>query len=484
MLKEISDQFSSLDIFFRVLIGCLILSTIAVISTSELYYAAIFLVPAVAYLAIHYLKSLFFLLIFTIPLSINLDITSSLTTDFPDEMMMWVLLPAVFLLVLSKPQLLPERFWNTPVITIITLLFLWSVVTTIFSTDIVPSVKYLLAKVWYIASFMILAFLVFREPRDLIRTFGIFLFSFSLFFLYSIYRQYLNGFDFETVNDSIMPFYHNHVNFSATISMLIPFVLLWYSMTRPSLKRCMILGYLVMLLLGLYFSYGRGAWLATITAGAMYVLMRLRLVKPAVILSFLFLVYAVIWITDDDRYLNYRPKFEQTHMHDNLSDHIVATFQGSDVSSMERVHRWIASVRMAQERPVLGVGPNNFYANYRDYVVHSFRTWVSRNMERSTSHNYFLLMLTEQGFPAMILYALLIYASLAYAQRIYHRSDSRIVRGIAMAIACSLAAFYVNNLLSELIESDEMGSIYYMSIAALVALDLYESRYSRLSPEQ
>ncbi len=478
MLKNIRQEFNSLSVYFKFLVLSLVLSVITVMVTQEIYAVAIFLIPLGAYLVIHHISVLFYLLIFTIPLSVNLEISSSLTTDFPDELLMWILMPSVFVLVLTRPQLLPEKFWNTPVITIITLLFLWALVTTLFSTSIVPSVKYMLAKSWYIAAFLILAFLLFRHPPDLKRTFIIFLISFSLFFIYSMYRQYLTGFDFEMVNYSIMPFYHNHVNFSATISMLIPLIILSYFLTDNKIIRWTMVIYLLVFVVGLYYSYGRGAWVATIAAGGMFFLMKMRLVKPAVLLSFLFMIYAVYWITDEDRYLNYRPKFEQTHMHDNISDHIVATFQGSDVSSMERVHRWIASVRMAKDRPIMGVGPNNYYDHYRDYVVHSFRTWVSRNMERSTSHNYFLIMLTEQGFPAMILYALLIFASLSYAQRLYYRTDSRAVKYIVMALACTLTAFYINNLLSELIESDEMGSLFYMSIAALVAIDLFEARFA------
>lgn len=45
-----------------------------------------------------------------------------------------------------------------------------------------------------------------------------------------------------------------------------------------------------------------------------------------------------------------------------------------------------------------------------------------------------------------------------------------------MAVACSLVAFYVNNFLSELIETDEMGGLYYMLLACLVALDLHERK--------
>jgi O-antigen ligase len=39
--------------------------------------------------------------------------------------------------------------------------------------------------------------------------------------------------------------------------------------------------------------------------------------------------------------------------------------------------------------------------------VKSFRTYVSDNPEKSTTHNYFLLQLAEQGIPGFLLFAIL-----------------------------------------------------------------------------
>ncbi len=483
MLKEITNSLTSLPLIFQFFIGCLLLSVLLITGTQEVLFAAVFLGPVMIYIALYHLEWLFYLLVFTIPISVNIDITHALTTDFPDELIMWVIFPAVVFLILDKPYLLPARFWNTPIITLFTLLFIWSIITTIFSTSLIPSVKYVLAKSWYIASFVILAFLVFRDIISIFKTFKVFMFSFTLFLLYSFYMQYLTGFDFEEINNSVMPLYRNHVNFSATLALLVPLVTFWLVQEKTPWKKLIVALYLLTILVGLYFSYGRAAWLSVVVATLVIPIIKYRLIKPVVILSYIIIAFSVFWIIDEDRYLNYRPNFEKTYMRDNIADHIAATFQGSDVSSMERVHRWVASVRMAKERPILGVGPNNYYDHYREYVVNGFRTWVSRNMEKSTSHNYFFIMLTEQGFVAMILYAILIFASLGYAQRLYFRSQNRNYRRIVLTIASCLTAFYVNNFLSELIETDEMGSLFYLLSVTLVVLDLYQDRFEEMYPD-
>ncbi len=482
MLSELRHSFGDLPLVFRVLIFCLPLSIAAVLISNQFLYLAIFFVPLIVYIAVHHMQALLFLLIFTIPISITWDISSSLTTDFPDEPIMWAILIPVTFLVLSKPQLLPEKFWNTPIITLFVLLYFWATVTTVFSTEMLPSVKYMLAKTWYLGAFVILAYLVFRDIISMYRAFAFFMTSFTLFLFYALYKMALSGFDFEEVNFAVMPIYSNHVNFSATLACVIPLVVLWLRDTKILSRKVFIFIYLLLLLVGLYFSYGRAAWLSVIVAMLMVPIIKMRLVKPAVLITYVMIGYGIFWITDNERYMEYRPNYRNTYMRDNISDHIVATFQGTDVSSMERVHRWIASIRMSQEYPVLGVGPNNFYEHYRSYVVNEFRTWVSRNLDESTSHNYFLIMLTEQGFIGMILYAILLYVSLVYGQRLYFRSDNRRYKRLVMTITCCLAAFYVNNFLSELIESDELGSIYYMLTVVLVVLDLHQDRFEKLFP--
>jgi O-antigen ligase len=127
---------------------------------------------------------------------------------------------------------------------------------------------------------------------------------------------------------------------------------------------------------------------------------------------------------------------------------------------------------MSQDRPVFGVGPNNFYDYYKSYTVTSFRTWVSRNPERSTTHNYFLFMLVEQGYPALILYAALIWMIFFFGQKVYHRLNDRTDRIILMSAICMLASLFINNFFSELLETDKIGSLFLLGIALIVVFHL------------
>jgi O-antigen ligase len=184
-----------------------------------------------------------------------------------------------------------------------------------------------------------------------------------------------------------------------------------------------------------------------------------------------FMALMLVYMIHHNKYIDYRPNFQHTFMHKTWKDHIIATFRGEDMSSMERLYRWIAGIRMSTDRPITGYGPNSFYYYYKPYAVTSFRTYVSRNLEQSTTHNYFLYMLVEQGWPAMILYAILVAVVFAQAQKIYYRFKDRFYKKVTLALAMMFAAGFINNFFSELLETHKVGALFYISIALLVVLD-------------
>jgi len=89
-------------------------------------------------------------------------------------------------------------------------------------------------------------------------------------------------------------------------------------------------------------------------------------------------------------------------------------------------------------------------------------------------------MLVEQGWPALVLYAILVFVVLFQAQRTYHRfgSNDRFYKYCTLGVAMMFAAGFINNFFSELLETHKVGSLFYISIALLVVLD-HKSRESQ-----
>jgi O-antigen ligase len=255
--------------------------------------------------------------------------------------------------------------------------------------------------------------------------------------------------------------------------MFFPVLCIAFSLTKGKnwILRGSLLLIIIFFLPAIYFTYARAAMLAVVFAIVIYIAIRLRLVNLVMPVFYGLMTMLIVYMASNNKFMDFRPTFERTYMHKTWTDHVIATFRGEDMSSMERLYRWIAGARMSADRPITGYGPNSFYYYYKPYAVSAFRTYVSRNEERSTTHNYFLYMLVEQGWPALILYGILVMVVFAQAQKIYYRFKDRFYKKVTLAVAMMFAAGFVNNFFSELLETHKVGAMFYISVALLVALD-------------
>lgn len=419
-------------------------------------------------------KAAYMLFLFTIPISIDYQITGSLSTSLPDEPLMWVFMFMFPFIFLQDPKVLGRRtWWKDPIVTVITLQFVWMIVAVIFSHELLLSLKFMAAKTWFLISFFVLPYYVFRQKKDFRRAFLLFLVPLVITMVIIIIRHSARGFQFHRVEQAIGDLYYNHVDYSAVISIFFPLLLVAIPMTRsyrnPFITVTLI-GLIIFFIPAIYLTFARAAVVAVIFAIGVAIAIRLRLVNLVMPAMIGFIALVIIIMAKDNRYINYRPNFEKTYMHKSFSEHIVATFRGEDMSSMERLYRWIAAMRMSQDEPVKGWGPNAFYYYYKPYAVSSFKTYVSRNVEKSTTHNYFLYMLVEQGWPAMILYAVLIMVAFAQAQKTYYRFKDRFYKNCTLGVAMMVGSGFINNFFSELLETHKVGSLFYISLALLVVL--------------
>jgi O-antigen ligase len=419
-------------------------------------------------------KAAYWLMLFTIPFSYEVGLANgTFSISLPDEPMMWLFMLLTIVFVVSNPAYI-QRWWLSDSLTIIILLqFVWLLVAIMFSTVPLLSIKFLLAKTWILTCFFVLPLWVFRTKADIKRMFRILLLPVVATVVVIMVGHWQRDFSFVTINDAIGKLYYNHVEYSTVLSMFFPVLFVAYSLVKKEkiwIRRALLL-VILLFIPALFFTYARAAVLAVIFAGVVALAIRLRLVNFIMPVFYGTIALLVVYLARDNRYIDFRPNYEQTYMHRGFVDHLVATFQGKDMSSMERVHRWIAAVRMSTDKPVTGYGPHGFYNNYKPYTVLSFRTYVSRNAERSTTHNYYLYMLTEQGWPAMLLYALLIPVVFSRAQKVYHRFNDKFYKHCTIGLAMVIAACFVNNFFSDLLETHKIGAMFYLSVVLLVILN-------------
>jgi len=418
-------------------------------------------------------RKLYILLFFFIPLSVHYTFSGGFSTDIPTEPIMILIMGISVFYLLIHPDSIPKPFWKHPLVILIMLHLLWSAILLLYSIDFIFSLKYLLAKLWYLATFVLMTAIVFRKAEDFKPVFWAVFIPLITVTLITLLRHAALGFAFDEVNRTVTPYFKNHVTYSATLTLFLPFVWIarkWYP--KGSWIRDLLTGGIIIMLCGIYFAYTRGAWLAVVILPLMYLLLRLRIIKWVGIASSLVLVLLVVKFEKNNHFLIYAPDYQTTIYHHSLSGHLEATIAMKDVSSAERLYRWVAASRMFRDRPLTGFGPGNFYPYYKRYVLPSFATYLSDNKEKSTVHNYLLLQLVEQGIPGLILTFLLLLFVFIYGERIYYQTRDQLNRDLIVALILCLTAILVQTMLSDLIETDKIGSFFYACISMLVLLDL------------
>jgi O-antigen ligase len=333
----------------------------------------------------------------------------------------------------------------------------------------------LLAKVWYLTPFLLGTLLVVRRPPDAWRFAGFYAAGACLSVLYVVSRHATKGFTFADINWALHPFFRNHVIYATMLALLIPFC--WFA-ARATAKAGTRLAWRValgLLLFGLLTSYTRASILSLPIAALFFVAMRLHLTRVVLLAVAVGTALSVAYVTTGDRYMEFAPNYERTVFNGkNFEKHLEATYKLQDVSGMERVYRWVAAARMIAEKPLVGSGAATFYPEYKRYTLKSFRTYVSDNPEKSTTHNYFLLQLAEQGIPGFLLFVIFIATALLKAESLYHRARQQPeVQRVVLAATMSLVVIVFHLTLNELVEVDKIGPVYFVCVALLIRAETW-----------
>jgi O-antigen ligase len=426
-----------------------------------------------AYLTILDFRIVFFFLLAAIPLSTELMLPGGFGLDFPDEPLM-LLLTGVFMLYAARhANRLSGAFFRHPITILLGLHFLWLMATAITSSEQVVSIKFLLAKVWYITAFYLMAGQILRTDRDMRRFLWWVLIPMLITVLWVLGRHAGYGFSFADVNRVLNPFYRNHVAYACILALFVPYVWFgrfWYP--KGSWQRNFLIGAFLLLLIAIQLSYTRAAYISLIGAVGAYFIIRWKLVKVVLLAGLIGALGFAGSMWQQSKYLEYAPDFDRTVTHYEFDNLIEATAKGEDISTMERVYRWVAGLHMISEKPVFGFGPGNFYNFYHSYTVTSFETYVSDNPEKSGIHSYYLMTVVEQGFPGLLFFLALSFFVLIRAEQLYHLAPDAWHQRQIMLFVLSYIVILILCLINDLVETDKVGSFFFINMAMIVNMDI------------
>ncbi|MEY4927776.1 MAG: hypothetical protein RI894_2212 [Bacteroidota bacterium] len=418
-------------------------------------------------------SKIFYILLATLPMSMEFNFTPSLGTDLPSEPLTVGLMLVFLAQMLSNSRgLRLLEVAKHPILLALLAHFCWSGIASYLSGMPILSLKWMLAKFWYIVTFVWVALEILRDEKSIKWFYWSYMPILIATILWALVRHGATGFAFEAINPALRPWYRNHVNYAGLLSISLP--LLWYAKQWFPKSFWGSLFWLLPILLvfiGVQFSYTRAAYISIILGIGAYWVIRWRLMKITLFTISFFAFIGISYLVYDNNFLKLAPDFQTTVSQENFNDLVAATSAGKDISTMERVNRWVAGGRMVGEKPFFGFGPSCFYTFYKKYSLASFRTYVSVNDEKSTVHCYFLLMAVEQGVPGFLIFTTLIFIFLLQSERIYHQTTDTNRRQIVLIAALSQVIAIGFLLINDMVETDKLGSFFFLNMAILINMD-------------
>lgn len=423
-------------------------------------------------------EKIYYLLFLCIPVSSEVFFTDHLATDFPTEPLIVGLMFIYLFILLTKSFAINTKFIKHPLSVFILMHIGWITLTTITSSNFTFSLKFLLAKLWYIVTFYFFAEHVLKSEKKIRLLLWLVAISLCLATLKVIIHHSFLEFGFKRINEACPPFFRNHVNYAAILSVFFPFIPFLFKWTKSKFTKRIGHAIFIIISFGIITAFTRAAYVALVIAFIAYWVIRFRLVKFAILITTIAIIGLVSFLVTKNKFMELVPT-DQTVAHKEFADIVSSTSELKDVSTMERYYRWIAASQMVAEKPLIGFGPGNFYHFYKHYTLNKFSTYVSDNPEKSGVHNYYLMTVLEQGIIGLILFLFIIYFSIIYGEKIYHDSKNRARKDLVMSATLSLLIIDSFLLMNDMIETDKVGSFFFLNIAILVIVDLLNKKESK-----
>ncbi len=410
----------------------------------------------------------YYLFFFVVPFSIEYNFADTLGTDLPSEQLMWIITGISILIFFYKFRHFKGKRYINLITGLIVLNFVWYMVSSVNSTYPGMSWKIVLAKLWYIIPFYFFTIHTLKTEVQVDKMIHWTIYTLAISALVVLVRHGATGFSFAEANLIVNPPFRNHVTYASILVLLVPFV--WYKFSTAEIsKKSLYLTILIIFTIAIYFSYTRAAMLCVVMIPLIFSIVKFKMMRYAIFTSVVVTGMGLAYLLTNNNYLKYAPKYEKAISHADFDKLLTATVELEDVSTMERVYRWVAGIEMIKHKPLLGCGPGTFVKNYKNYTVNSFKTYVSNNIDGSTVHCYFMLVLIEQGLFGFIIFMVLCFYVLIYGENRYHKMHKKEDKAIIMASIICLVIILLINTINDMIETDKVGPFFFMCIAIIAS---------------
>ena len=433
-------------------------------------FPAVSFVLLVIYLMVFRVDWLMYLMAFVTPLSIVInDERVQLGISLPSEFIMIALTLLFFCRILYDLNL-NRKLVLHPISIAVYVYLLWMFITCLTSEHPVVSFKFWASKIWFITScyFMVLQ-LIKNDLKNAITFFDSYLVGLVIVVIYTTIHHAMMGFTEVAGHWVMTPFYNDHTAYGAVLAFFTPIVTAFFFQAEDKRKKWFygICG--LILLVGLFLSYCRAAWISIIVMLAVWVVMKLKIKFSWLVLAGLLFGAFFFFYADD---ILYRMGRNDQDTSGNLTEHIQSMSNiSTDASNVERLNRWTAAIGMIKERPVVGWGPGTYQFEYAPYQKSQYQTIISTDFGNGgNAHSEYLGPCAETGIVGLLTVLALLVTSLYSGIRAYSRANDRMSRNLALCMTLALVTYFVHGFLNNFLDTDKLSLPFWAAFAVIAVV--------------
>lgn len=357
-------------------------------------------------------------------------------------------------------------------------------ITTISSTMPMVSLKFLLARIWFLICFYYMCIHLFRYKHNINRFMWAYILPFTLVIFYTLIMHSQYGFTVDTANWVMSPFYNDHTIYGAVLAMYIPVLIFFvYNLNYTFAQKGISFVFLLIFIAAMVLSFTRAAWISLSIAALIGCLMYFKInIK---VLALTGVASILLFFALKDKILLELEKNRQDSS-SNLTEHVQSISNiSSDASNLERINRWAAAIRMFKKHPLIGFGPGTYAFKYAPYQFSYEKTIISTNAgNKGNAHSEYIGPLAESGIMGLISFAFIVITILYTAISNYYTMNHSPLRAMLLASTLGLITYFVHGFLNNFLDTDKASVPFWGFTAIIVAIDIYYKKNKLQEPNK
>ncbi|MGE5317519.1 MAG: O-antigen ligase family protein [Chloroflexota bacterium] len=459
--------------WFYLLSGLFILLNSLLIIKEQYWGILIPVAVIVALMYIFWLDKLLLFIVFLTPLAVNIaDKELGVGISIPTEPLLVGIMLIFFLKTIFNGNF-DKKILTHPVSWMVYISLFWIFVTSITSSLPMVSFKFFLARLWFVVPFYFLGIALFKNVKNITNFNWLYVAALVIVIIYTTLEHSKYGFAEEQGHWVMKPFYNDHTAYGGILAFFLPvFVGYTFNSQRSRTYRLYAGIFSITLLVALYLSYSRAAWVSIAAIIIISVLIVFQIKLRWILTSLIILIGSFYMFENEILYVLEKNKQDSS---ENFIEHVQSIYNiSSDASNLERINRWQSAFRMFDERPFFGWGPGTYQFIYAPFQRSQERTIISTNAgDLGNAHSEYIGPLSEQGFPGLIIVLGLMITIVYTGIRVYRQAKNKEIKLYSLVAVLALCTYFVHGFLNNFLDTDKASIPFWGFFAMIVAMDLY-----------